>query len=310
MAAPAILVLSEDAADYGPLLEDLDAPLALARSAAEAVAQYAGQPVVLGQPDQVAAALDRLDGLQWVQSTWAGVTPLLRAARRDYRLTGIKDLFGPQMVEYVFAHLLNHAQDIPGNASRQQARQWKPVAAAPLQGRCLGIMGTGSIGRDIARMADAFGMETIGLSRSGRPAAGFSAVYPVSCLAEFLPRADYLVGILPDTPQTTGLLDDEAFGHMKPGAVLVNVGRGNLVNEAALVKALESGHLAAAVLDVFVTEPLPADSDLWAAPRLTVTPHVAAQSWPADIARIFRDNYRRYVAGRPLMYTIDFSQGY
>jgi phosphoglycerate dehydrogenase-like enzyme len=310
MAGPGILVLSEDAADYGPLLGDLDATVTLASSAAEAVERYCGQQVVLGQPDEVAAALDRLDGLRWVQSTWAGVTPLLRATRRDYQLTGVKDLFGPQMAEYVFAHLLNHTQGIPGNAARQRARKWNPTAAQTLAGGCMGIMGTGSIGRHVAAVADAFGLEVLGLSRSGRPADGFSAVYPVSQLAEFLPLADFLVGVLPDTPHTTGLLDASAFAKMKPGAVFINVGRGNLVDEAALIEALQSGRLAAAVLDVFITEPLPPGSALWDAPRLTLTPHVAAQSWPADIARIFCDNYRRFVAGSPLMYTIDFSQGY
>ena len=179
-----------------------------------------------------------------------------------------------------------------------------------LNGKSLGIMGTGSIGQHIARMAEPFGMYITGYSRSGSPVEGFQQVFAQHQLMEFLQAPDYIVGVLPDTPGSQDLLDAAAFRAMKDGCYLVNVGRGNLIDETALADALQAGKLAGAVLDVFRTEPLPDDSVLWNAPGLIVTGHVAAISWPRDIARIFSGNYQRFVAGEPLKYRIDFDQGY
>ena len=125
-----------------------------------------------------------------------------------------------------------------------------------------------------------------------------------------LAQSDYVVAVLPDTRATTGLLDAAAFRAMKPAAVLVNAGRGNLIDEAALAAALAAGELAGAVLDVFRTEPLPAGSPLWAAPNLVITAHVAGFSPPTEVSAIFAANYRRYTAGQPLEHVIDFDRGY
>jgi phosphoglycerate dehydrogenase-like enzyme len=129
-------------------------------------------------------------------------------------------------------------------------------------------------------------------------------------LNEFLAEPDYLVCVLPDTPETTRLLDEDRLRRLRPGCVLLNVGRGNLIDEQALAAALPRGGLAGAVLDVFEREPLPADSPLWDAPGLVLTAHVAAHSRPADIARIFRANYNRYRAGQTLDHLVDFGRGY
>ena len=171
-------------------------------------------------------------------------------------------------------------------------------------------MGTGSIGSDIAGMAKAFGMRITGFSRSGASVEGFERVFAGNQLDDFLAEPDYLVCVLPNTPGTRHLLDAGAFRAMKSGCYLVNVGRGALIDEEALADALFKGELSGAVLDVFQDEPLPQESPLWNAPGLIVTAHVAAKSWPQDIARIFMENYRRYVAGKPLKYQIDFERGY
>jgi phosphoglycerate dehydrogenase-like enzyme len=313
MQRPGVLILASDARDYVPLLADLgggDVELSVASSASEARARYSGQPVVLGQPDLVAAVLDGMPDVSWVQSTWAGVTPLLAAGRRDYVLTGVKDTFGPQMAEYVLAYLLAHELKLFERLGRQANRNWWTEPSGTLKGKTLGILGTGSIGSYIAGAARPFGVRTIGLSRSGERAEGFDRVLPVSRLDEFLTAPDYLVCVLPDTPGTTHLLDESAFGLMKKGCYLVNVGRGNLIDENALNDALFSGRLGGAVLDVFRHEPLPPDSPLWNAPGLIVTAHVAASSWPEDIAGVFSENYRRYCEGEPLDYRIDFDRGY
>lgn len=308
-----VLILSADAADYLSFLQDLaDAGVRLtAVETAEAAREaYSGQEIILGQPDLVASVIDELPDVRWVQSDWAGVTPLIKAGRKDYLLTGVKDCFGAQMAEYVLGFLLAWELKMTERREHQEERRWWPQGSGSLHRRTVGIMGTGSIGSAVARSLLPFGARVLGFNRHGRAADGFERVYSGDGLGDFLSGLDYLVGILPDTPETTNLLDAGAFRQMKKHGRLVNVGRGNLVDEQALAEALHAGELAGAVLDVFKREPLPADSPLWSAPGLIVTGHVAARSLPWDVARIFRENYRRYLGGRELEYQIDFEQGY
>jgi phosphoglycerate dehydrogenase-like enzyme len=171
-------------------------------------------------------------------------------------------------------------------------------------------MGTGSIGHYIAKMAQSFGMHITGFSRRGAPVPGFEKVFAGKELHAFLADPDYLVCVLPDTPETTHLLDAAAFRAMRKQCYLVNVGRGTLIDEKALVEALFAGKLSGAVLDVFQQEPLPQDSPLWNTPGVIVTAHMASTSRPKDIARIFRENYLRYVDDTPLKYAVDFARGY
>jgi phosphoglycerate dehydrogenase-like enzyme len=308
-----VLVLTPDADEYMPWLAELavaGARLQAAVSARQALEVYAGEAVVLGRPDLVAAALQRMPAVRWVQSTWAGIAPLLGVGRRDYLLTGVRGVFGGPLAEYVFGHLLAHELRLAERRERQHRREWWPAKSGSLAGKTLGIMGTGSIGRHIAMLGRAFGMRVIGCSRGGAPAEGFERVHAPDELSEFLAEPDYLVCVLPDTSETTRLLDAERLRWLRPGCVLVNVGRGNLVDEQALAAALRRGELAGAVLDVFGHEPLPADSPLWDAPGLVLTAHVAAHSRPADVARIFIANYNRYLAGQPLHHLVDFARGY
>ena len=305
--------MTPDAPKYLPLLEGLaggGVTLSTAETVGEAHGAYAGQTVILGQPDLVAEALGEMPGVRWVQSSWAGVTPLLDLGRTDYLLTGVKDTFGSQMAEYVLGYLLANELKIFERLGRQANRCWWDESSGSLKGKTLGIMGTGSIGSDIARMAKPFGMRITGFSRNGALAEGFERVFAGNQLDDFLVEPDYLVCVLPDTSETRHLLDTGAFRAMKNDCYLVNVGRGALIDEEALAEALVKGELSGAVLDVFQDEPLPQESPLWNAPGLIITAHVAAKSWPEDIARIFMENYRQYVAGKPLKYQIDFERGY
>ena len=285
--APAIFIATAGAEKYRQLLADeLGAGLVTgtAESSAEVQHRYAGQPVVLGSPDLLVELLQSSPPVHWVQSTWAGVAPLVRLNFRDYQLTGIKDIFGPQMSEYVFGCLLAHEIGLDRRRQAQQERRWDNTESGTLAGRVLGIMGTGSIGRYLAVSARQFGMQVIGFNSRGVALEPFAGIYTKTALKSFLERCDYLVAVLPDTPETDDLLDREALACLKPGAVLVNVGRGNLLDEKALAQALQERRLAAAVLDVFREEPLPPDSPLWGIPNLRITAHIAAVSRPRDIA--------------------------
>ena len=308
-----VLVLARDASEYLPHLEQScgsDGFVAAASSVGEVREFNRTFDVVLGQPDLAAEFLAEGASVSWVQSTWAGITPLLELGRNDYVLTGVKNTFGPQISEYVFAYLLAREVKLLERVGRQAHKHWWQEPSDTLEGKTLGVMGCGSIGRHVAQTGRHFGMKTLGLSRIGRGVDGFEAVYPVDALGQFLARPDYLVCALPETPQTKGLLGQHEFALMKRSCYLLNVGRGSLIDEKALIRALEDGRLAGASLDVFCEEPLPEDDALWHAENALVTAHIAARSRPADIAAIFLANFERFRQGQPMKYLIDFDRGY
>lgn len=307
------LLLTADADEFAEEIKHLaDFPLRISacKSPAQALEAYAGHPVIFGEPAMIAAVLEKTPEVEWVQSTWAGVTPLISCKRRDYVLTGVKGVFGSQMSEYVLGYLLAHELKLVERVRTQRERDWAAIPSGVLQGKCLGVMGTGSIGQHIARAAASFGVSVTGLSRSGVAAPAFETVRPVDQLYEFLEGIDYLVSTLPQTTATDGLLDAAALAKLPRHAYFINVGRSNVIDDAALIDALHSGEIAGAALDVFDEEPLPHDSPLWDTPNLSVTPHIAAISHPELITPIFIDNFRRYMRGQPLQYVVDFKAGY
>jgi phosphoglycerate dehydrogenase-like enzyme len=273
-------------------------------------AAYTDQSILFGSPGMIAEIIDDMPTVDWVQSSWAGVTPLIEARRRDYVLTGIKDVFGPQMAEYTLGFLLAHELRVLERREAQQRHEWFRAHSGTLAGKRIGILGTGSIGTAIANAARAFDLSAVGLSLSGTGKPGFDRVYPAGELPEFLESIDYLVSTLPATPATDRLLDAAAFRLLPAEAYFVNVGRSNVVDDAALIEALESGRLAGAALDVFDEEPVPPDSPLWDTPNLTMTAHIAAISHPLLIVPVFIDNHSRYVRGQALKHVVDFDKGY
>ena len=310
---PDCLLLTADAESFAAevgRLADFPIRISACASTDQALDEYRGQPVILGEPGMIATVLNEMPEIEWVQSTWAGVTPLVSIARRDYVLTGVKDIFGPQISEYVIGYLLAHELRVLKRADAQRKHDWAPVPSGVLQGKCLGIMGTGSIGQHIGQTAAAFGMRVTGLSRSGAAVPGFDTVRPVDQLHAFLKEVNYLVSTLPQTDSTDRLLEAAAFAQLPRDTYYINVGRSNVVDDTALIESLRNGNIAGAALDVFDEEPLPHDSPLWDTPNLTITALIAAISHPALIAPIFIENYRRYVNGQPLQYVVDFDAGY
>lgn len=308
-----ILVLSDDAEDYLPHLDGLPQGCRLlpVTDPGRLPAEAAEAEVVLANPALLAAALPRLPALRWAQSTYAGVDPLLRdEVRKDYILTGVKDVFGPLMSEYVFGWILARERSLFTLDAQQRDREWREIGYRGLGGLTLGVAGLGSIGLHIVSTGRHFGMRVLGYRRSSGSVEGVERVFSDSEFHAFMADLDYLVLTLPNTPATHRLLDADALAALPERACIINVGRGGVVDAGALAEALRQRRIAGAVLDVFEEEPLPQDSPLWTLPGCHITPHVAARSFPADIAAIFKDNLRRHLDGRDLCYRVDFARGY
>jgi phosphoglycerate dehydrogenase-like enzyme len=267
--------------------------------------------IILGEPPLIREVLPHAARLQWVQSSWAGIDLLCKQGmRRDYFLTGAKGIFGPLISEYVISWVYMMERRVFETRANQSAKKWQPFSYRPSSDIQMGIIGLGSIGRSLARTASHFGIQVSGLNRSGKPCDEVRAVYTEETMSQFLSTADYVVVTLPDTARTRHLIDAKVLEMMKSSAVLINVGRGAVVNESDLVEALREGVIGGAVLDVFEVEPLPLDSPLWTMPNVFITPHNAAESFPEDVIEIFVNNYARFVAGRRLLHLIDFEAGY
>jgi phosphoglycerate dehydrogenase-like enzyme len=312
-----LLILSRLARDYADIVEAARLPdLAITAMPDVTVLpeNAASFDLAFGEPALLRQALPALAGVRWVQSTWAGVEPLLDPSlRRDYILTNARGVFGAQMAEYVFAYLLAHERKIFEKQAAQAAGRWDPAPPTRLRGKQLGLLGVGTIGAALAHTAKHFGMRVKGYSRASEDSADVDQYFHGSLTdvaAGFASDLDYLVSVMPDTAATRRLIGDTLLRALPPRAVFVNPGRGGVVDEAALADALQEGRLAGAVLDVFETEPLPADHVFWRLPNVHVTSHTAALSAPLDIAPIFIDNYRRLLRGEPLQYRVDFERGY
>lgn len=260
-------------------------------------------------PPQLYAKAQRL---KWLQAMGAGVDwAIVPELPPGVILTRAPGVFGPWMAEYVIGWCSWVTQRVETYRAAQRQRRWLDhVLPVRLLGKTLAIVGLGDIGRDVARAARAFGMRVLAVSRRGRLVREAERVYPVGQMARALRQADFVVVLLPLTPETHGIIGADAFAAMKPTAWLVNIARGAVVNEAALLEALEQRRIAGAILDVFATEPLPPHHPLWRMDNVVITPHIAGPSTPEEIAPVFNDNLARYLAGRPLRHVVDRKQGY
>lgn len=309
-----LLICSQDAPAYARLVRRarlVGLRVRTARDERALAALLPGAHILLADPGRVAAHVEGAPALEWVQSTWAGAEELAGpCARRGVPLTGVKGVFGPLMREYVMAYVLAIERRLFEARSDQERRRWKQRPYRGLAGLTIGVMGLGSIGRQVAAAAAHFGMRVRGMSARGRAVPGVESVYAPRGMRSFLRGLDYLAAALPLTPRTESLFDYRFFRRLGARAVFINVGRGRQVVEEDLARALRERRLRGAVLDVFRREPLTRSSPLWRLPGVFVTPHIAAESFPEQIAPIFIDNYRRLLAGRPLRYRIDPRRGY
>jgi len=258
---------------------------------------------------------DRAGDLRWIHVAAAGVDRLLfdELARSEVTVTNARGVFDRPMAEFVLMSILAHAKDAQRSLDLQQARRWQHRETATVAGSTALVIGTGAIGRETARLLRAVGMTVRGAGRTAREDdPDFGTIVASVDLATHVGWADHVVVVAPLTDQTRGLVDAEVLRAMKPTSFLVNVGRGPCVVEADLVAALQSRRIAGAALDVFDTEPLPAEHPLWDAPGATISPHMSgdAVGWRDTLAQQFVDLARDFLDGRPLTNVVDKRLGF
>jgi len=309
-----ILVITRDQEEFLKILEQRNLPNAqiFAPTAMEEIEKIVPiANIFLGDPPMARRHVNTAKNLVWMQSTFAGIDLLVDPdLRTDYTLTIVKYTYGVAMAEYVLAYILMFEKELLDHITWQAEQLWNQKASSELQSSVLGIMGTGSIGQDIAKRAAVFGMKIIGYRTKNEAVDHFDEIFTQESVEEFLSQSDYVVAVLPNTSATKHLCDKKFFSQMKSQAVFMNIGRGAAVNEQDLIDALKEKRIKAAVLDVFEEEPLPTGHLFWSMPNVYITPHVSGYTVTDRIFDIFEENYRRFVAGEELQYLVNFERGY
>ncbi|MCX7779760.1 MAG: D-2-hydroxyacid dehydrogenase [Negativicutes bacterium] len=252
--------------------------------------------------------------LKWLHALSAGVETLIFPEMQNSGiiLTNSRGIHGIPISEHIFAMMLTFTRGLHLLLKQQAAKKWRRVPTDELHEKTLGIIGLGSIGREIAKKAKGLGMNVVATKRAVTTELFVDKLYPADQLHEMLPLCDFVVVALPLTEDTKGYFRLEHFQAMKPTAYFFNIARGAVVNEPDLITALEQGLIAGAGLDVFENEPLPEESPLWERENVIITPHLAALSpYYLDRAiKLFADNLARYVNGREMLNIIDKHKGY
>ena len=266
--------------------------------------QLAQATVVLGWPRP--GDMHKAVRLKWFQTMWAGVEEYDGCLPQGALFTSSSGSNRISVAEHMLASLLALCRRLPTYRDSQRLHRWEDEGAMKtLRGGTVLVLGAGNIGSTFAGLCRGLGARTIGLKRTvNGPVSGFDEVYTMDRLDELLPQADVVALSLPHSPATAGLMNEARLRRMKDDAILINAGRGTVVDQDALVRVMEEGKLWGAALDVTVPEPLPEDSPLWDIPNLLLTPHVAGgmrlELTRRECVRMAQDNLRRYLAGEPL----------
>ena len=258
--------------------------------------------------------LPAMPKLRWVQAMTAGVEHWLAMPDlpKNLVLTCARGTHRESMPENIVGALLYVAKPYAQAVENQKQRKWVQKPAPPLTGKTLGILGLGAIGQDVARVAALLGLRVIGTRRRPQPMDGVAEVFPPERTPEVLAQSDFVLLLLPSTPQTDDLIDAERLAMMKPTAWLLNFGRGQLIVDDDLVAAVKGKKIAGAMLDVYRQEPLPAEHPFWTTDGIIVLPHIGGPHPRRDqiVARLFVDNLARFLDGRPLKEVVDREAGY
>lgn len=273
--------------------------------------------VMVGSGSQITEELVRqAPNLKWIMSLSAGVDklPLALIAERNIIVTNARGVYKAPMAEYTISMLLQVYRHEKTLIKNENNREWKKdFTIREISGRHMVVVGAGAIGQEIARLAKAFSMTTYGVSRSGKKLDYFDENYTIHELDNVLPKADFVVSVLPGTKETEGIFTLKEFKQMKPEAVFVNIGRGNSVRSVDLIHAIQRGEIAHAILDVFEEEPLPSDHPFWTEDNITITPHLSAKS-PRNTERVlnvFKQNLDKFITGDyELINIVNIMRGY
>lgn len=283
-------------------------PAALAESGAEVVysVRFAGSP---GFPR---AALTAENAVRWVSVGGSGTDHLMPWNPDRVTVTNAAGVAGDMVAEYALGVMLSLSLDLRGFARSQKDRKWVRGRVRSVAGQTLLIVGVGHTGRALARRAKAMGMNVIGLRARPVPTENVDETHGIDALARLLPQADFVTVCVPLLPSTRGLIGPVELAAMRPGAVLIDVSRGGVVDGQALVAALQQGRIAGAALDVFETEPLPPDHPFWAMPNVIMTPHCSSvyDGWDRKAVAMFAENLTRYRRSELLRNIVNPERGY
>jgi D-2-hydroxyacid dehydrogenase (NADP+) len=305
---PKILFIGAPEADAGTFEERARADfpgisLLATNERAEALLHAPDAEIIIGHHFQFdEPLLERAPQLRWIQSLTTGTDAIVRlsALRPETLLTSTRGMHGPQMSELVFLHMLALARDLPRMQRNQAAARWERWPQPLLWGKSVVIVGVGAIAEALAPRCKCFGMKVIGVSASHRVPAGFDAMYGREELLQATAQADFLVILVPYSAQTENMIDARVLAVMKGSAFLINVARGGVLDEQALLQALRAERIAGAGLDVFRDQPLPADNPFWREPRVLITPLLGGMSniYLEQAYPIVSANLRHFLAGR------------
>ncbi len=255
--------------------------------------------------------------VKWIQTTSAGIGQFVNTNgydRTNWIFTTASGVHARPLAEFVMMSILFFGRDLEYLQREKAAHHWERNCTSDLAEKTLAIVGLGKIGREAARLAKAFDMRVIGNRRTHSDASilNVDVLYPPDELTPLLTQADYLLLCCPHTPETEGLIGTKQIAQLPKGAVIINIARGAVLDQAALTNALRSGHLRGAALDVFANEPLPTEDPLWNMSNVIISPHSAStiDSENAKITRLFCDNLKHYLAGEPLQNVLDVERYY
>ena len=317
---PVIVIQGAASADQVPGLTAIesDAELRFADSTDALAEALPGAGILLGwkfSEANLRGVWSHAEHLRWIHWTGAGVDAVLfpELVESDVVLTNSRGVFDRAMAEYVLGLILCFAKRFPETTRHQEQRLWQHRLGELIVGSRALVVGVGSIGREIARMLTRAGLHVEGVGRRARTNDDdFLTVHGQADLNAVLPEADYVVIVVPLTDETRGLFGTAQLAAMKPTARLINVARGAVLDEPALVKALARGRIAGAALDVTAIEPLPVDSPLWSMPEVIVSPHMSGDfvGYPEVLVSAFIENFQRFDAGQPLLNVVDKASGF
>ncbi len=310
-------------AAVSPQINLQDASVLLSEEQAGNTANKAKLDALLGNAEVLLARslpkdlIKRAPKLKWVQMTFAGMERIVQdkdLVNSEVKLTNASGIQAATISEYVITLMLAFDKHLLEFAKQKQEKAWKPLTMIDLRNQTVGILGLGNIGKEIAKRSKALGMKVIAYDR---PRKTMRAQYVDKLVSgeqikDIFTESDFVVSSLPSTPQTNGLIGEKELRMMKPTAHLINISRGAIVDEPALIRALEQKWIKGAGLDVFATEPLPKESKLWGLPNVIYSPHCCGRLDDTDdyVADLFADNLKRYLAGKRLVNLVDKKAGF